>query len=177
MEILKQQISLFGEKKLMSLPVGSLANLLATQGDGLVVRMNDIYIARCLERYQRLNQDSSWQRMFILSLHVNLRNYSNLYIHRWKTKGTKFNRLLFLLQRSRVNTKDIGFGLLPTPMASDFRDRGTYWDACNQRRLEIGKQVGLSTLFKKTPCPSCVIHMMGYPEDYLSKPFMQQETQ
>jgi len=36
-----------------------------------------------------------------------------------------------------------------------------------QRRLLIGKQVGLSALFKGVPCPSCVEGMMGFPLGWL----------
>ena len=58
-------------------------------------------------------------------------------------------------------------GLLPTPLASDYRDRGDCSMPSIQRRMRIGKQVGLSTLFKGTPCPSCVEGMMGFPQDWL----------
>jgi hypothetical protein len=57
-------------------------------------------------------------------------------------------------------------GLLPTPLASDNRDRGDCSMPSIQRRMTIGKQIGLSMLFKGTPCPSCVEGMMGLPRDY-----------
>ena len=55
-----------------------------------------------------------------------------------------------------------GCGLLPTPNASDNRDRGDYSNPSIQRRVRIGKQVGLSMLFKGSPCPMCVEGMMGF---------------
>jgi hypothetical protein len=56
-----------------------------------------------------------------------------------------------------------GAGYLPTPMASDNRDRGDTTNPSIQRRMHIGKQIGLSMLFKGMPCPSCVEAMMGWP--------------
>ena len=173
---LNKQISLFTEDQLMFLPEDSLVNHFQTQEHSLGNTMSDIYLRKCLELYERLSPDGLLVKTFVPLLHQNLAEFSNIYAHQWKVKVTKCNRLLFQLQRLVPSMKDIGFGLLPTPVATDFRDRGTYWDKCNQRRLEIGKQVGLSTLFKKTPCPSCVVHIMGFPENWLSRPFMEQET-
>jgi hypothetical protein len=48
-------------------------------------------------------------------------------------------------------------------MASDNRDRGDTTNPSIQRRMRIGKQIGLSMLFKGAPCPSCVEAMMGWP--------------
>lgn len=67
-------------------------------------------------------------------------------------------------------------GLLPTPLASDCRDRGDCSMPSIQRRMRIGKQVGLSTLFKGTPCPSCVEGMMGFPRDWLRMNCTPSET-
>jgi len=60
-----------------------------------------------------------------------------------------------------INAKESG--LLPTPMASDNKDRGNITNPSIQRRIRIGKQVGLSMLFAKEPCPSCVEAIMGWP--------------
>lgn len=54
-------------------------------------------------------------------------------------------------------------GLLPTPLASDNRNRGDLTMPSIKRRIAIGKQVGLSMLFKGNPCPMCVEGMMGFP--------------
>ena len=55
-----------------------------------------------------------------------------------------------------------GFGLLPTPQASDNRNRGTYGKTpAITRRVAIGKQLMLSMLFDGAPCPHCVENMMG----------------
>ena len=61
-------------------------------------------------------------------------------------------------------------GLLPTPNASDFRDRGNLHHPCIQRRQSLGKQIGLSMLFSKEVCPSCVEGMMGIPKGWTERP-------
>lgn len=61
----------------------------------------------------------------------------------------------------RINETD-GF-CLPTPQASDNRSRGYISMPSVKRRILIGKQNGLSTMFKGAPCPMCVEGMMGFP--------------
>lgn len=73
-------------------------------------------------------------------------------------------------QRKHLDTltKGLGYSLLPTPQASDNRDRGTYLKtAAITRRVEIGKQIMLSMLFNGKPCPHCVTQIMGFPNGWL----------
>jgi len=59
--------------------------------------------------------------------------------------------------------------LLPTPMASDNRNRGSINKTPSvTRRMNSGKQIGLSTLFDGKPCPFCVGAIMGYPVEWVS---------
>lgn len=56
----------------------------------------------------------------------------------------------------------------PTPNASDNRDRGCMEDPSIQRRIQIGKQIGLSTAVKETRQsgtlnPTWVEWLMGFP--------------
>ena len=56
----------------------------------------------------------------------------------------------------------------PTPNASDNRDRGCMEDPSVQRRIKIGKQIGLSTAVKETRQagtlnPTWVEWLMGFP--------------
>jgi DNA (cytosine-5)-methyltransferase 1 len=56
----------------------------------------------------------------------------------------------------------------PTPNASDNRDRGNMSDPAIQRRLAIGKQIGLSMQVKESPGsgslnPTWVEWLMGWP--------------
>ncbi len=58
--------------------------------------------------------------------------------------------------------------LLPTPMASDNRNRGSINKTPSvTRRMNSGKQIGLSMLFDGKPCPFCVAAMMGYPQEWV----------
>ncbi len=59
--------------------------------------------------------------------------------------------------------------LLPTPIASDNRNRGSINKTPSvTRRMNSGKQIGLSMLFDGRPCPFCVAAMMGYPGAWVS---------
>lgn len=59
--------------------------------------------------------------------------------------------------------------LLPTPMASDNRNRGSINKTPSvTRRMNSGKQIGLSMLFDGRPCPFCVAGIMGYPAEWVS---------
>jgi len=51
----------------------------------------------------------------------------------------------------------------PTPMASDNRDRGNMKNPSVQRRLEIGKQIGLGQILGGQPNPEFVEWLMGWP--------------
>lgn len=55
---------------------------------------------------------------------------------------------------------------VPTPIASDYRSRGDVSMASVQRRMKIGKQIVLSTLFKGAACPMCVESIMGFPKGW-----------
>ena len=59
----------------------------------------------------------------------------------------------------------------PTPTASDNRDRGNMSDQSIQRRIAIGKQIGLSTAVKETQIggtlnPTWVEWLMGFPIEW-----------
>lgn len=95
----------------------------------------------------------------------------------WKVSGTSRSRLKFRLVPSAVGAKGRGLSLLPTPMAEDYRDRGDISNPCIQRRMRIGKQVGLSMLFKGTPCPFCVASILGIGHGYVSRLITHSETE
>jgi DNA (cytosine-5)-methyltransferase 1 len=59
----------------------------------------------------------------------------------------------------------------PTPNASDNRDRGNMSDPAIQRRIAMGKQVGLTMAVKDKPGkgtlnPDWVEWLMGYPQGW-----------
>ena len=84
--------------------------------------------------------------------------------------GIIVNGLLYAVDQTldSPTSESVGF-VLPTPQASDNRDRGNINTPSIQRRIQIGKQVGLSALFKAMPCPMCVEPIMGFPEGWLDK--------
>ncbi|WP_296432986.1 hypothetical protein, partial [Yoonia sp.] len=67
---------------------------------------------------------------------------------------------------SQNNTTQSVFSLLPTPVASDNRDRGSLANPSVRRRLNIGKQVSLSMLWAGQLNPQFVEEMMGFPLDW-----------
>jgi hypothetical protein len=66
----------------------------------------------------------------------------------------------------RIATK-----MLPTPCASDNRDRGGPKDKAIQRRLEIGKSIELSMMVDGPLNPLFVEQMMGFPSNWTALPF------
>jgi hypothetical protein len=87
-----------------------------------------------------------------------------------------------------ICAKNIKLGLLPTPNASDNIDRGSMNNKYNQRRAEIGKQIGLTVIMKTigenmndpTLIPSqlnplFVAEMMGFPIAWTLSPFQSGE--
>lgn len=82
--------------------------------------------------------------------------------------GMMYNGNVYQREHLASLTKESGCLLLPTPMASDNRDRGTYLKtSAITRRVENGKQIGLSMLFNGKPCPHCVTQIMGFPNGWL----------
>jgi len=82
--------------------------------------------------------------------------------------GMTRNGTVYPLQPLARLTDGIASGLWPTPQASDHRDRGCLEDPSVQRRIRIGKQIGLSVAVKKergrgTLNPTWVEWLMGFP--------------
>ena len=86
--------------------------------------------------------------------------------HSWKVKATPSRRLIWQLAASAHRIPGSGSILWRTPTATDNRDRGNVSQPSIQRRMRLGKQIGLSMLFLKKPCPFCVAAMMGYPQEW-----------
>jgi hypothetical protein len=80
----------------------------------------------------------------------------------------------------------VNMGLLPTPSAEDNRDRGKISDPSVQRRIALGKQVGLTCYMKEAGYqatgtnsqlnPRFVAEMMGFPANWTELPFQSGET-
>jgi DNA (cytosine-5)-methyltransferase 1 len=73
--------------------------------------------------------------------------------------------------------------MLPTPQASDNRDRGSINDPCIQRRIKIKKQIPLQAIIQngtKTGLklqPAFVEWMMGYPLGWTDLNSQKQDTE
>lgn len=67
-------------------------------------------------------------------------------------------------------------GMLPTPNASDNRNRGNPNDPCIQKRIKNGKQVGLTMMVDGQLNPQFVAEMMGFPENWTLMPFGKEST-
>jgi hypothetical protein len=63
-------------------------------------------------------------------------------------------------------------GLIPSPSASDNRNRGDISKPYIQKRLEKGKQVGLTMLVDGQLNPHFVMEMMGFPANWTELPFL-----
>lgn len=71
---------------------------------------------KSLELFERLDQSTSWVKMFTVCLLGARGWYSNKCKLTWRMKVTRFKRLYFQLAPSMLPIKETGFGLLPTPV-------------------------------------------------------------
>lgn len=105
--------------QLTFLPGDSLVNLSRKQESERVQRITVTSGLKCLESFEKFDRAGSWAKMFSGLLIGRGDWYSNKCKLKWKLKGTKFKRLYFRLVPSALPIAGIGFGLLPTPTASD----------------------------------------------------------
>lgn len=99
--------------------VDSHANLTPWQVKDLVRKTIGTSGQRCLELYEKSGQSTLWEKTFLESL-VGLTDwYSSRCALIWKVKVTKSQRRYFQLRVLTHRTPEIGFGLLPTPLAND----------------------------------------------------------
>ena len=80
--------------------------------------MNATCGAKCYEQYKKLNPNGSLRKMSLVSQILMADWYSTRCALTWKMKGTKFNRLLLVLQVKTHHIEGNGVGLLPTPNSS-----------------------------------------------------------
>ena len=114
--------------------------------------------------FANFDQESSSWRTWQVCLDGDLAEFSE----RWPRSGMMRSGTAYRLNTLAHPTRETGYGLLPTPMASDNRNRGDLSTPCIQRRHRLGKQTHLSHRFKGVPCPSGVEGMMGFPRGWLN---------
>lgn len=196
----------------------SLASLSVLPGSEKARKTTAISGLRCLESFRKCSRVTSWEKMLVASLVGTTDWFSSKCFLTWKMKASRSGRTYFQLVPSTPRTEETGFGLLPTPVASDAttgcivgkndtfkknktgtlrkvnqngidgsiglgrmitmgllptpnasdnRNRGKLSDPSIQRRIKLGKQVGLSVFLMETggafPNPEFLEAMMGYP--------------
>jgi hypothetical protein len=114
-----KQISLFTEEKLIFSQEDSLVNHIQVQESDLAKKMKDISGLKCCEQLEKFNRVGLWAKMFA-DLLIGMEGwYSTKCNLIWKIKATKSHRIYFQLQPSMLPIEETGFGLLPTPLASE----------------------------------------------------------
>lgn len=98
---------------------------------------------KCLESFRRLNQSGLWAKTFAELLVGQEGWYSSKCRLTWKLSGTKYKRLYFQLVPSTRPTEEIGFGLLPTNQARDWK---------GESNLTNGKTQFMDYGLLPTPC-------------------------
>ena len=137
MTILNKQILLFTEDQLTSSQADSHASHIALLENEKGKGMNAIYGQKCLEQFKRLSQPGLWAKTFA-GLLIGMEDwYSTKCKLIWKLKGTKSNRFYFQLAVSKLPTKGIEFGLLPTPATMD---TNTNLEKIDSRRKRLKKR-------------------------------------
>tara|TARA_R110000803_G_scaffold135114_1_gene202079 strand:+ start:34 stop:531 length:498 start_codon:yes stop_codon:yes gene_type:complete len=131
-----------------------------------LVENDPAYIPKCLELLASVCPDTQFLKTCQASLLETQVGGSQNFSMTWPRSGLMQNGTVSKLPTLAHRIDGTECGLLPTPNASDNRSRGDLSMPSVQRRIRIGKQVGLSTHFKGNPCPMCVEGMMGFPKGW-----------
>jgi hypothetical protein len=144
----QNQISLFGEAELTFSPAGFPASHLAPQDSERARMMTATSGRRCLERFEKLRQPSSWAKTLTAFLLGQMDWYSRPCALTWKMKVTKSQRIAFQLVARTPRTKGIDGGLLATPMAQDTIERK---NPAYMRKMREGYTIDLNSTIAMLP--------------------------
>lgn len=116
----------------------------------------DISGRRCIDSYEKSGRDGSFARTLMAMLNA----ASTPYCLTWKRRATPAGRSLFQLAPSGRLIGGTAYGLLPTPLASDWKGR---WGRTHDNLLKnyLPRRFGGSY-----PHPSLVEAMMGFPSSW-----------
>jgi len=149
--------------ELMSSAAAIPANLSAWQDKDVARLMKDISGRRCLDSYEKSGRDGSLPRMLLDTLI----SVSTRLPHRWSLKASPSGRLIFALLPLTRTIVGKGYGLLPTPTASDCKGASVNCRKLIERDLSYLRfylhfhvKPDYSVSY---PHPSFVEGMMGYP--------------
>ena len=151
----------------ISLQEDTLASLSPSQVEKKVKKIQDTSGQSILDLSKSVGQLGLLEKMLVDTLN----SVSTPLSRTWRVKTTPLGRLVFQLRASAPTTKEKESGLWPTPNASDNRDRGNLSDPAVQRRIAMGKQVGLTMAVKDQKGggslnPTWVEWLMGYPSGW-----------
>lgn len=136
----QRQTSLFTEEQSTYSQEDSPANHIQSQESERAKKTRDISGRRCLEQYERLRPGTSWEKTFLVCLVGTGDWFSTRCKLTWKMKGTKYNRVYFLLVPSTLPIEEIESGLWPTPTSVQ-RD--------HPERVEKLKATGAKTMMSR----------------------------
>lgn len=168
-----QQTLPFGEGASTYLPEDSLAShsVQAATGGGLSILA--ICGPKCIEQYARLTRIGLSQKTFPALLIGRKDWYSNVCVPIWKLRGTKSGRLIFQLVASARSTPGDGYGLLPTPCASDFQRLRFTTEQLRKSKFQQNVRCLHLKLLSLTTFGQNRINtglLMGYPKDWTNVP-------
>lgn len=175
----QQLILPFGKDEYSSLPEDFHASHSVRAGIGTEPVTHAICGRKCIEQYERLNRSGSLQRTFPALLIGRKEWYSNVCVPIWKLRGTRSGRLIFQLVASVATTNGDGYGLLPTPTASDYiRLRFTTEQLQKSRYQQNIRCLHLKLLSLTTFGQNRINTglLMGYPRDWTNIPCKHTET-
>jgi hypothetical protein len=129
-------------------------------------KMTAISGQKCLDQFKLLNPIGSSLKMLRDCLVLMGDWYSSKCALTWKIKATKYNRLLFQLVPKTLRIGEIESGLLPIPLATDYKRRSpnSKQQGLPEQIHAIGTQTGMKLQ------PNFVEWVMGYPKDWTELP-------
>ncbi len=125
---------------------------------------------RCFDLWLRAHQNGSSLKTFMASFLSKTAWYSDRCSMIWSPQITSANRSLFRLAAFQHHTFATDFGLLPTVVAADSKDRG--W--CNRGGRPLTQIVKKRTGLKLQP--AFCAWLMGYPLDWTLAPFLASDS-
>ena len=117
---------------------------------------------KCLDLFVNSGRDGSFAKMFLAMWTTD----STPYCHSWSVKTTPAGRFLFRLAPSARPIGEKGFGLLPTPLASDGRRAFLNAQLAAGRKVRTSLNLRVKNLpdyLAGFPNPIFVEWMMGFP--------------
>ena len=174
-DLAKKMRDTSGQKCLEQLEKFSRVGLWARTFADLLIGTGDWYSTRCNLTWKlKATKSSRFYFQLVPLMHHTDETASGLLptptageIHDY---NVNWNSLKKIDKGGRIMRR-IATTMLPTPCASDNRDRGGPKNLAVKRRLEMGKQLGLTMMVDGPLNPQFVEEMMGFPKNWTQLPF------